>query len=197
LLVIEPDVRLADYLRASIGSPALSVRAETFEAADLPDRAFDLAISATAFHWLDEGPALARIGRLLKPGGWWAALWNNFGDDAYPDRFHEVTRDILSGPVSRGTGLTGTPFALDAAARIAAIDVTGVFERVLYHTSHWPLVLTANQTARLYATYSNVTAMPDREAVLAELRRIAADQFNDRVTRNMVTILYLARRAAS
>jgi hypothetical protein len=38
---------------------------------------------------------------------------------------------------------------------------------------------------------------PDREAVLAELRRIARDQFQGRVTRNMVTSLYVARRRRS
>ena len=59
----------------------------TFEDAELSDATFDLGISATAFHWLDEAAALAKIARLLKPGGWWAALWNVYGDDAYPDLF--------------------------------------------------------------------------------------------------------------
>ena len=130
---------------------------------ELPANAFDLGLSATAFHWLDEGPALEKIAGLLKPGGWWAALWNVYGDDAYPDAFHEATFGLLSGPQSMSQGKNGTPFALDAAARIAAIDATGAFERVIYHTSHWPLVLTADQTVALYATYSNVTAMPDAD----------------------------------
>jgi hypothetical protein len=91
-------------------------------------------------------------------------------------------------------GQGGPPFALDAAARIAAIDQAGAFERVLYQTSHWPLVLTPDQTVALYATYSNVTAMPNAAEALAELRRVAETQFGGRVTRNMTTILYLARR---
>jgi len=65
---------------------------------------------------------------------------------------------------------------------------------VRYQTSHWPLYLTADQTVALYATYSNVVAMPDFSRVLGELHRIAATQFAGRVTRNMTTILYLARR---
>ena len=145
---------------------------------------------------LEEGPALAKIARSLKPGGWWAALWNNFGNDAYPDLFHDATQGVLNGPSSPSGGGGPTPFALDAAARIAAIDATGAFERVLYRTGHWPLVLTADQTVALYATYSNVTAMPNSAEALAKLRRVAETGFGGRVTRNMTTILYLARRRA-
>ena len=58
----------------------------------------------------------------------------------------------------------------------------------------WSLVLDADQTVALYATYSNVTARLDREAVLAEIGRIARDVMN-RVVRNMTTSLYIARRA--
>jgi len=48
----------------------------------------------------------------------------------------------------------------------------------------------------LYSTYSNIAAYPpdERRQVLAELRRIAADEFDGRVVRNMITILYTARR---
>jgi SAM-dependent methyltransferase len=194
LVAIEPDPRLAEHLRQTIDNPTVKVLAEPFEEAVLAQASFDLGLAATSFHWLEEVAALAKVARLLKPGGWWAALWNNFGDDAYPDLFHLATQGVLAGPPSPSVGKGGTPFALDAAARIAAIDATGAFERVLYHTSHWPLVLTAEQTVALYATYSNVTAMPNAAQALAELHRVAKTQFGGRVTRNMTTILYLARR---
>jgi SAM-dependent methyltransferase len=194
LVAVEPDSRLAGYLRGAFPTSSLTVTTQTFEDAVLPERGFDLGLSATAFHWLDEDAALAKIARLLKPGGWWAALWNVYGDDAYPDAFHEATFGLLNGPQSMSHGKGGTPFALDAAARVAALDATGAFERVLYQTSHWPLVLTSDQTVALYATYSNVTAMPDAARALVDLHRIAETQFGGRVIRNMTTVLYLARR---
>jgi hypothetical protein len=46
----------------------------------------------------------------------------------------------------------------------------------------------------LYATYSDITVRQDREAVLTKLERIVRDEFHGRVTRNMTTILYTARR---
>jgi SAM-dependent methyltransferase len=194
LVAIEPDARLAGFLRNAAPSPALQVQSDVFDAAELCERAFDLGLAATSFHWLDEDAALAKVAQLLKPGGWWTELWNVFGDDSYPDPFHEATVKLLSAPRSPGAGKGGVPFALDAAARIAALDASGAFERVDYQTSHWPLRLSADQTVALYATYSDITARPDRADVLAELRRIAERQFGGAVIRNMTTILYLARR---
>jgi hypothetical protein len=86
------------------------------------------------------------------------------------------------------------PFALDAKARLAALERTSAFDSVEHRTSTWSLMLDPDQTVALYSTYSNINIRPDREAVLAELGRVAQDEFFGRVTRNMVTSLYVARR---
>lgn len=192
LVAVEPDARLADFLRTA--NPTLTVLVSAFEDAALDEGTFDLGVCATAFHWLDEDAALARIARLLRPGGWWAAFWNVFGDDSRPDPFHLATRDLLEGPVTPSAGERGIPFGLDTEARLAALRRTGAFDAVDSVLSAWSLVLDADQTAALYATFSTVSLRPDRDAVLAELRRIARDEFGGRVVRNMTTSLYIARR---
>jgi len=58
----------------------------------------------------------------------------------------------------------------------------------------WSLTLTAAEMVRLYATYSNVQARPDRAELLAALHQIARAEFDDCVVRNMTTILYCAQR---
>jgi len=194
LTAVEPDPRLADFLRATNPGNALNVIAAPFEEVPLPEGAFDLGVSATAFHWLNEDAALGKIARLLRPGGWWAATWNVFGDDSQPDPFHEATKDLLGPPANPSAGERGIPFALDSAARLAALKQTGAFDVAEDRTSRWPLILDADQTVALYATYSNVIARPDREDVLAEIGRIARDVFLNRVVRNMTTSLYVARR---
>ena len=77
---------------------------------------------------------------------------------------------------------------------MAALERTRSFDAVEYRTSAWPLVLDPDQTVALYATYSNINIRQDREAILAELGRIARDEFRGHVTRNMTTSLYIARR---
>ena len=121
-------------------------------------------------------------------------VWNIFGDLHRPDPFHEATKILLNGPSSPSAGNGDRPFGLDADARLAALERRRAFDRVEYQTSRWELVLDSDQTVALYATYSDINIRPDREAVLTELGRIARDEFHGRVTRNMVTTLYVARR---
>lgn len=196
LVAIEPDPRLADFLRANNPDAALKLIVAPFEEVEVGEGRFDLGLSATAFHWLDEDLALAKIARLLRPGGWWAAVWNDLGDDRRPDPFHEATMDLLAGPASQAAGEKGSTFATDASSRIAALHRSGAFDSVDYLESSWTIDLDAAQTVSLYSTFSNVNARPDRETVLIELGRIARDQFDNRVTRNVVTSLYVARRTA-
>jgi SAM-dependent methyltransferase len=183
LTAIEPDARLAGYLGESCPSPALRILLHPFETAPLDDGTFDLGVSATSFHWLDEDAALAKVARALRHGGWWAMVWNVFGDDSRADPFHEATQTLLAGTQSPSFGQAGVPFALDTPARLAALARTAAFDAVDYQTSRWSLVLDPDQTVALYATYSNVVARADCAQVLARLRRIASDQFQGRVIR--------------
>ena len=194
LIAVEPDPRLAAFLRDDFGDGALEVVVSPFEEARLDRAGFDLGVSATAFHWLDEDAALTKIAELLRRGGWWAMVWNVFGDDSRPDPFHEATSRLLNGVTSPSSDAVGPPFALDAEARLAALDRSDAFEAVEHMTSAWSLILDPDQVAALYGTYSNINVRPDREAVLAELHRVAGDEFAGRVTRNMITSLYVARR---
>jgi SAM-dependent methyltransferase len=194
LLAIEPDRRLAAFLRRTIPHDALHIIEAPFETAHLPEAAFTLGLSATAFHWLDENAALTKIARLLRPGGWWAMLENVFGDLDRADPFHEATKSLLAGPASPSAGTSGLPFALDAPARLAALRRTQAFDVIEHHTRAWQITLDPDQISALYATYSNINIRPDRAALLVALKRIAREQFAGRVTRNIVTSLYTARR---
>lgn len=197
VFAIEPDPRLADYLRASLAFPALRVVSATFEAAELPSAGFRLGLAATSFHWVDALAGLNKAADLLAPGGWWAMVWNVFGDDDRPDPFHDATDTLLKdGPKSPSQSAQGTANALRVNDWMSAFGRCGAFEDVAARRETWDLVLDPDQVVALYATYSNITAYPpdERRQVLAELRRIAADEFAGRVVRNMVTILYTARR---
>ena len=77
-----------------------------------------------------------------------------------------MTKELLEAPASPSAGKRGIPFGLDSVARLTALKRTGTFDVVENTTSRWSLVLDAD-----HATYSNVTARLDREAVLAEIAR--------------------------
>jgi len=59
---------------------------------------------------------LTKVADLLRPGGWWVMVWNDFGDPDRTDPFHEATKLLLAGPSSpsiwRGVFDSETIFSL-------------------------------------------------------------------------------------
>jgi SAM-dependent methyltransferase len=198
LLAVEPDERLASILRVTTPSERLHIVNHSFEDAQLSDDGFDLGVSATAFHWLDQRPALAKVAKLLRAGGWWAMWWNVFGDPEREDAFHEATTELLSGMMATPSHRPNWshPFALDTEARIADLESSGEFGDVAVEILRWTLVLNPEQVRALYATYSQFGVLDEaeRERLLDGLADIAARQFGGRVERNMCTPIYTTWR---
>ncbi|MHC2258837.1 class I SAM-dependent methyltransferase [Sinorhizobium meliloti] len=197
LLAVEPDRRLARFLRGRLDKEELEVVETPFEKLKVPEKSFDLVVSATAFHWIDAAPALRRIHRLLRAGGTVALFWNVFGDGVRPDPFHRATAHLFSGHRTSpsGGGTTKTPYGLDVGARLGELAEAG-FTADEPELIDWTLTLDPPAVRRLYATYSNVTALPadERERLLSGLEKVAETKFAGVVTRNMTTSVYTGRR---
>jgi SAM-dependent methyltransferase len=197
LVAIEPDERLANFLRGKLGD-AVQVVNTTFEDAPLSPGNFDLGAAATSFHWMDQRPALAKIARSLGSGGWWAAWWNVFGDPDRADPFHEATRELLHDQPKSPSHYAGLPhpFALDRDARVADIRAVGEFADASVEIGKWSITLSAKQVRGLYATFSQFAVLDpaERERLLDGLQQIAEKEFSGGVVRNMCTVIYTARK---
>lgn len=193
LVAIEPDPRMAAFLGERCD---VEILVEAFESVELSDNSFDVGVAATSFHWVEPGRGLAQVRRLLRPGGWWAMVWNVFGDEVRPDPFHEATLHLVGGVKSPSAGTPGgPPFALDAERRRGELEAAG-FEEIGYEAQPWTLTLDQAAVRALYGTFSDVAQLDpaERERVLDALAEIAEREFGGRVERNMVTALYTTRR---
>src|SRR3712207_9232830 len=77
ILCIELGENMAAVARHNLeGYPQAEVRTGAFEESSLQEEAFDLAISATAFHWLDPAVAYPKAARVLRDGGSLALFWH-------------------------------------------------------------------------------------------------------------------------
>lgn len=197
LLAIEPDERLAAFLARTIPDKALRIDPTAFEEAMLPAAHFDLGVAATSFHWLEQAPALAKACAALKPGGWWAMWWTQFGDDPELDAFQSATDHLFantsSSPSHGQKG--GPPFALDRERRLHDLASAG-FQNAQIDTWRWTLIYDTARVIGLYGTFSPIQALaPDRRReVLREIARIADERFGGRVERPFATALYTAQR---
>lgn len=68
---------------AKAAFPGAAFAAGRVEAQPFPDRSFDAAVCAQAFHWFDADNAFAELIRVVKPGGpiavWWKILSSDDG----------------------------------------------------------------------------------------------------------------------
>lgn len=65
----------------------------TAEATSLPDRSADFAFAAQAFHWFDLDRTRREMQRILRPPGYFLAMWNHRNHDASP--LHREYEDVL------------------------------------------------------------------------------------------------------
>lgn len=189
VVAVEPDPALAAHLREWT-EPKLAIRNQRFGAEVEGAGAFDLVVAATAFHWLDSGPALAEVRRLLRPGGHFAMWWNVFheaGDDPLFDALFEG----LARPPSL---VAGPHYSLDAPARRADLVAAG-FTDVTHVMLERHIAMTPASLRALYATFSAVRALPpaDRDARLDTAETRAHGTLGASFDRVFRTPLYMAR----
>jgi ubiquinone/menaquinone biosynthesis C-methylase UbiE len=92
VLAVEPLDGMRAILEQAV--PAAESHAGSAENLPLPDASVDAVFAAQAFHWFANDEAVAEFGRVLRPGGVLAVVWNE-GDDARTDPRPEAYRAYL------------------------------------------------------------------------------------------------------
>ena len=196
LVAIEPDRMLAAYLATSLG-PRVTLDIAALEDAELPSAAFDLAVAASSFHWVDEDTGLGRVFAALRPAGWCALWWTLFGVPDEPDAFITATTPLLDGlDASPTSGEAGRPpHALDTDARVGALERAG-FEDVEHEIVQWTAGWDTVHIRALYGTFSPIARLDSRRRneILDAIASIAEADFGGHVERTLTTSLYTARK---
>ena len=183
---VEPGRALAERLRRRC--PAATVVVATAEQVTLPDAAFDLAVVATAVHWLDLDVVLPALHRALVPGGHLAVWRTAFGDPTVPlTPFREqVARIVARRDPSR---VRPGPGELDTARWVERLSAHGLFTPVHVEEIRWSVELRTAQVRDLFTTFSDW-----EPAEVADAAR-AVDELGGRVREHYVTPLVVLSRA--
>jgi len=82
---VEPNAEMRAAGEQMLGGyPQFVSVAARAEATTLPDASVDFVTAGQAFHWFDHETARREFGRILRPGGWTALVWNDRQVDATP-----------------------------------------------------------------------------------------------------------------
>ena len=77
VVAVEPSGKMrANGRRDCATLPSISWREGAGERTGLPDSCADLLTMASSFHWVDFEAGTAEFCRVLRSGGWFAAVWN-------------------------------------------------------------------------------------------------------------------------
>jgi SAM-dependent methyltransferase len=109
--------------------PALKWHDGSAENTGLAGGRYDLVSMASSFHWTDFEKAVAEFGRLLKPGGYFTALWNTreITGQALLEDIEARLNELVPGLKMVSSGRSD--FAESLADRLRGCDV---FDDVIY-----------------------------------------------------------------
>jgi SAM-dependent methyltransferase len=158
VVAVEPD----DKMRARLveASPGVTALAGTAEDIPLPDGSVDAVVAGQAYHWFDTARAHQEIARVLRPGGVFAALWND-ADLGTPWTVRLV--EIIDGP--------------NVARSRPEMDLGAEFGPVAHAEFRHELSLTPDDLVSLATTRSPylVGDPRSRSELLAGVRRLTTE----------------------
>ncbi len=82
---VEPNDDMRAHGIADSAGTSINWVAGTGENTGLPSECADIVSMASSFHWVDFEGGTAEFRRLLRPGGWFVALWNPRVIAGHPD----------------------------------------------------------------------------------------------------------------
>jgi len=165
-----------------------------FEDWPLEADAFDLFISATAFHWVPRDVGYPKAAAALKPGGT-LAIFNN--EHPRHGRFFEEVQSVYARYHPNWRDPRNEPDTSEKIRELAGfIDSTHLFMPVTVQTYLWQQTYTTAEYLALLNTYSDNRAMgaDRRDGLFAGIADLIDQHYGGQVTKDYLAVLYLARK---
>jgi len=161
---VEPGKGMLDVLRANATDRGLLVSTVQgqAEATGLDPGTAELVTAAQAFHWFNQGQALAEVARIVRPGGGVALFWNV--RDAERSPFLAEYAALLDGYVGDDNDM-GRYERVGRDQLRASFAASSAFEPLELVNLHHEVSMTAGEFVALAftASYVRVGLDPDRQ----------------------------------
>ncbi|HTK07121.1 MAG TPA: class I SAM-dependent methyltransferase [Ktedonobacteraceae bacterium] len=196
---IELGANLAALARRNLAAyPLVSIQTEAFETWQLEKEAFDLVLSATAFHWIDPAIAYQKTAQALKPSGSIALFWHEHIQSEASQGFFEQVEQIYRRHVPEQEEKYHPLLWPDEVAEPVKADIeqTCLFGEVTVRRYSWDVTYDADSYLRLLDTYSNHRILDKQrhDRLFHEIADLINTRYNGRITKGYLAILYMAHR---
>jgi SAM-dependent methyltransferase len=199
ILCVELGENLAAVARQNLAAyPQVEVQNGAFEEWPVEEDAFDLAIAATAFHWIDPAVAYPKTVRALRSGGAIALFWNlhvqGDADGGIFEAVQEVYRREAPEIVGDDRPLP-RPDEVPETVR-DEIEQTGLFGEVAVLRYVWNVPYDTTSYIDVLDTYSGHRDLESatRARLYRGIARLINTEFHGRITKSYLTLCYIARR---
>jgi SAM-dependent methyltransferase len=201
---VELGANLAAIARRNLAPyPGCEVHVGAFEDWRGSPEAFDLAVAAQAFHWLDPAQALPKIAAALKPGASIALVRNAVvqaedSEPGSPQDFATAVQEIYhrwAPPMARNW--TPPPRADDLRHEEAEhLAASGLFGPVAVRHYPWRAAYSTHEYTALLETASDHLVLDGgtRRSLLDGIAELIDDRFGGQIVRSYVACLYMAHK---
>jgi ubiquinone/menaquinone biosynthesis C-methylase UbiE len=175
--------------------PQIAFWGGPFEDWPLEEGAFDLFISATAFHWVPREVGYPKAAAALKPGGTLAIINNEHPQPS--SGFFEEVQEVYARYASTGGDSRNVPTTSEKIRELSGyIDSTRLFAPVTVRTVPWKQTYTTAEYLALLNTYSDHRAMEAsrREGLFAGIAGLIERRYGGQVMKDYLAVLYLAKK---
>jgi SAM-dependent methyltransferase len=198
ILALELGAHLAEVARRKLSRLAnVQIVHGDFDVWSPPPGAFDVALVATAYHWLDPATRLEKCAAALRPGGMLAIVETHWGLGPERDRFTMESQACYARWDSDNAPNFIPPTLDELPQRHRELDTCAQFEPAVLRRFSVERTYTTAEYRRLMETWSAVLTLgaDAREGLLACIAALIDARFGGAVVRTDTYSMWLARRA--
>jgi SAM-dependent methyltransferase len=194
---VELGANMAAVARHNLAPyPAVDIWVGSFETWPVEPAAFDLAIAATAFHWVDPAIGYPRLADALRPRGSLAIFGSEHVKVDEDNGFFDALQEVYERETPEIADGKKNPHPDDIPDNSQQIAASGYFEIVASRRYLWSQTYTAPDYIRVLNTYSGHRRLaPEaRERLFNAITGKIEQQPGAQVTKGYLTTLVVARR---
>jgi len=196
---IELGANLAEVAKQKLSNyPKAQVSVGNFEDYPLEENSFDLAISGTAFHWINPDIGYRKVAKVLRPAGTLALFWNKPVQTKVSAEMVQSIQTVYERVVPEmAKSFHGLAHPDDIPTPVKVeIDRSLMFGDVTVFKYRWEAEYSAKAYVELLSTYSDHIALEKgiRTKLLDGIENLIETRFSGSIVKEHLSILYLARR---